>query len=126
CDGTLMPIPFCQHTEAALQANAATRGIGVDPPPAAARPLTTRAGVHRPPVVGKQRATTHSPGGRHDTWKRQARSSARRRNGKEIEGMLRGNHPTRAEESHDSEPPADDDLSVTEQVQRPERPAGNE
>ena len=45
---------------------------------------------------------------------------------KEIEGMLRGNHPTRAEESHDSEPPADDDLSVTEHVQRPERPAGNE
>ncbi|NJQ02857.1 DUF2795 domain-containing protein [Streptomyces zingiberis] len=27
----------------------------------------------------------------------------------ELQGMLRGNHPTRAEEWHDVEPPADDD-----------------
>lgn len=31
---------------------------------------------------------------------------------KETEGMLRGNRPSRAEEWHDPEPPADDDPDV--------------
>ena len=31
---------------------------------------------------------------------------------KEQEGRLRGNHPTRADESLDAEPPADDDPEV--------------
>jgi hypothetical protein len=37
---------------------------------------------------------------------------------KELEGLLRGNHPTRAEEALDAEPPADDDPAVL----RPESP----
>lgn len=37
---------------------------------------------------------------------------------KEIEGLLRGNHPTRADEALDAEPPADDDPDVL----RPDRP----
>lgn len=31
---------------------------------------------------------------------------------KEIEGLLQGNHPTRADEALDAEPPADDDPDV--------------
>ena len=30
----------------------------------------------------------------------------------EMQGMLKGNHPTRVEEDHDAEPPADDDPDV--------------
>ncbi|GAA4833001.1 hypothetical protein [Saccharopolyspora rosea] len=37
---------------------------------------------------------------------------------KELEGRLRGNHPTRADEALDAEPPADDDPDA----ERPQRP----
>ncbi|WP_345366336.1 hypothetical protein [Saccharopolyspora cebuensis] len=44
---------------------------------------------------------------------------------KELEGMLRGNHPTRAEEFLDAEPPADDDPDAP-LAERPERPGSPE
>ncbi|CAM03426.1 hypothetical protein A8924_4550 [Saccharopolyspora erythraea NRRL 2338] len=41
---------------------------------------------------------------------------------KEMEGRLRGNHPTRADESLDAEPPADDDPGEEPFVSEQERP----
>lgn len=44
----------------------------------------------------------------------------------EVDGMIRGTGPTRAEEWHDPEPPADDDPDVspgTPSSDRPDRPA---
>ncbi|MEV6324335.1 hypothetical protein AB0M45_24580 [Nocardia sp. NPDC051787] len=40
----------------------------------------------------------------------------------ELEGTLRGNRSSRAEEWRDPEPPADDDALINERVQRTERP----
>lgn len=35
----------------------------------------------------------------------------------EVHGLIQGNHPTRAEEALDSEPPADDDPEILHQEQ---------
>lgn len=40
----------------------------------------------------------------------------------ELQGTLRGNRSSRAEEWHDPEPPADDDALINERVDRTERP----
>lgn len=40
---------------------------------------------------------------------------------RDVRGMLQGNHPTRAQEDLDAEPPADDDPAVL----RPEPPAAD-
>ncbi|MER7452881.1 hypothetical protein [Nocardia beijingensis] len=41
---------------------------------------------------------------------------------RDLEGTIRGNRSSRAEEWHDPEPPADDDTLINEQVQRTEHP----
>ncbi|MBF6302198.1 hypothetical protein IU459_32355 [Nocardia amamiensis] len=41
---------------------------------------------------------------------------------RELEGTLRGNRSSRAEEWREPEPPADDDTLINERVQRTERP----
>ncbi|MEU4311324.1 hypothetical protein [Nocardia sp. NPDC024068] len=42
----------------------------------------------------------------------------------ELQGTLRGNRSSRAEEWHDPEPPADDYEMINERVDRLERPGG--
>jgi hypothetical protein len=44
----------------------------------------------------------------------------------DLQGMLRGGHPTRAEESHDPEPPAEDDPELTRPPGPPRGAAGTE
>lgn len=44
---------------------------------------------------------------------------------KEMEGFLQGSHPTRAEESLDAEPPADDDPEIVRPLP-PEQPEQEE